>query len=333
MKLRFAFAAAVAASVLASCSKTVDEEMPQQEKETARLSVNIAYGHTKATGTPVDDKIASLQVLSFGTGDLLDGYVSVTNTNEVSLDIPKGPKLIHALVNAPAMTDCSTYADFKARISDLKHNNPKAMVMEGWDGETVEKDFTVTIPVKRFASRITLVSVKNDMEYEYLRNKTFKLMRAYLINVPGDMEFTGAFKEENKRPAPKVWYNKRLYRDSDNVGQVTLSDMSETVVPYGESYSVPHYLYSYANPTEQDTSSETWCARRTRLVVEAKIGDNLYYYPVTLPILKQNTEYLVNLTVTQPGSTDPDIPYTEYSAAATIEVVEWADGDDINATI
>lgn len=333
MKFRFAFAAAVAASVLASCSKTVDEEMPQQEEETVRLNVNVAYGHTKATGTPLDDKITSLQVFTFGTGDLFDGYASVKNTNEVSLDIPKGAKLIHALVNAPEMTDCSTYADFKARISDLKHNNPNAMVMEGWGSQNVKNDFTITIPVKRFASRITLVSVKNDMGYEYLKNTTFKLIRAYLINVPGDMEFTGAFKEEDKRPAPKVWYNKKAYTEADNVGQVTLSNMSETVVPYGETYSVPHYLYSYANPTEQDAVGSTWSPRRTRLVVEAKIGDRLYYYPVTLPILKQNTEYRVNLTVTQPGSSDPDTPYTEYSASATIEVVEWADGDDISATI
>lgn len=334
MKCKFFFAAAVAASVLASCSKTVDEEMPQQEEKTVRLNVGVTCGQTKVTGDPTDDQIKTIQVWSFNESLSVDGYAMIRDTKEITIDVPPGTKTIEVLVNAPQMPDIGKYDDLKSRVSDLRHNLANSMVMEGYvTKQNVTEDYSLTVPVRRLASRITLLTVKNDMEYLAHQKLEVKLLRAYLINVPCGMKFTDAFDANFTREIPDRWGNKMCYNEEDALAGLTLCDLSRSVLPYGNTYSKVHYMYSYANPTTEDSSSKTWGSRRTRLVVETQIGSDIYYYPVTLPVLEQNTEYQVNLTITRPGSKDPDVPYADYSAIATVNVVDWEESDDINAII
>lgn len=328
MKIRFIYAAA-AVTVLAACSKTYVEEQPLHDANPVKLTVDVTSGVTKVTGELMDDQIKSLQLFSFGTNDLLDGYSTVSGSSEISVEVPPSFKLVHILANAPALTDVKNYKDFKSRVSYLENNSPDAMIMEGWISADLRNgDVTLSIPVKRFASRISLISVRNKMELEYYQTVDIKVTKAYLINVAGDMEFTGAFKETI--PAPTVWFNKR--QDSDELSLLTRSDINASI-GYEESYTTPHRLYCYSNPTETDSSEENWSARHTRLVVEAEIEGYTYYYPVTLPVLKQNTDYQVTLTITRTGSTHPDVPYYTNAADVTVTVVDWQDGSDVDAII
>lgn len=328
MKIRFIYTAA-AVSVIAACSKTYVEELPQQDERQLKLTVNVSSGDTKVTGEVKDDQIKSLQLFSFGSNDMLDGYSSVSNLSEISVNVPPGHKIVHVLANAPALTDVKNYQDFKSRVSYLENNSSDAMVMEGWDGADLRSaDVTLTIPLKRFASRISLISIRNEMELGYYQTLDISVVRAYLINVAGDMEFTGAFKETI--PAPVLWHNKREH--TGELNGLTNSSIG-TTLGYKESYTTPHRLYCYANPTETDSSAESWSARKTRLVVEAEIDGEKYFYPVNLPVLEQNTDYQVSLTITCPGSHHPDVPYSTNAAAVTIEVVGWKDGADVSATI
>ena len=54
---------------------------------------------------------------------------------------------------------------------------------------------------------------------------------------------------------------------------------------------------------------------------------------MTLPRVDQNTAYDISLTVTRPGSDSPDKPVDTQAAEFKIQVVDWADGGDINEVI
>ena len=94
-----------------------------------------------------------------------------------------------------------------------------------------------------------------------------------------------------------------------------------------------HHFYCYPNPYKSDTFSTDWSPRPTRLVVEAELGGTLYYYPVSLPELKQNTQCNVTLTVVRPGATSPEQDMDKYAAVFNIEVKDWYGPDSVTETI
>ena len=92
-------------------------------------------------------------------------------------------------------------------------------------------------------------------------------------------------------------------------------------------YATGHHFYCYPNPTEEDSHGSAWSPRYTRLVVDATLGGTLYHYPVNIPKPLPNTSYqITNLTVTGPGSSDPDIPVEKGSITFSITITDWATG-------
>ena len=76
-----------------------------------------------------------------------------------------------------------------------------------------------------------------------------------------------------------------------------------------------------------------WSARYTRLVVEATLGGEVMYYPVSLPEVLPNSAYEVTLRVTRRGSPDPDIPVTGVAAEFKVDVQDWIQRDRIEEVI
>ena len=79
--------------------------------------------------------------------------------------------------------------------------------------------------------------------------------------------------------------------------------------------------------------SNTFSARKTRLVVTATIGGTKYYYPVSISNPQRNTAHTVELTITGLGSTDPDILVQKGAITATVTVDPWQNGAVYNETI
>ena len=153
-----------------------------------------------------------------------------------------------------------------------------------------------------------------------------------MLNVAGS---TGYLEDKE----PESWYNMmkgedngtlRFLLDRNNSTPITVN-YSETVTFTQEQ---EHAYYVYPNSTETDSSDqETWCPRYTRMVLEAKLGNDVYYYPVSIPNIERNTAYEVHLTVTRPGSSLPDVPVDVVAVSITVNVVDWNDGAEINETI
>ena len=320
--------AAIAAVALAACDEKVIEE-PVTESGLIRLNLSVPLVETRSEGTDDERKVNDLQVYLFDGAGALEAYDKVAGS-EVSLECTPGAKQLVAFVNAPEINDIQKYDELKQKVSDLADNYRNSLVMAGEISKEVTESGDITIPVSRIAAKITLGTVTNAMALEYLKDKNFTINEMYLVNVAGT---TGYLAD---KPV-EFWYNPTRLGGSDDDHKVlrlaTQVGMTSAKIEYGKTYQSGYSLYTYPNSTQTDNSDTEWSPRYTRLVLKAYLGNTLYYYPVSIPDIQRNTAYVVNVTITRPGSSSPDIPVDLEAASVNISIADWADGDEINEKI
>lgn len=307
-------------TIVTGCSEKVDQVSdPSMEK--VSIDVNIPTDETKLTGSVNDTKITNFQVFVYDASGRLETYVS-SSTSDISIECTLGDKTVAVLANAPQISSGTTYSALLACRSSLKDNSDGSFVMAGETAVTVTPTTTsVSITVSRIVSKVRLAKFETAFEMPQYQSLPFKVSAVYLINVPADRGYlSGGTATE--------WYNKFKYVASDDCDLI-YDDMNEVVVSTSSPYSTTNTFYCYPNPQSQDSFSTTWSARRTRLVVEAFLGDEKYYYPVTLPVLESNKIYDVKLTVKRPGSSTPDSEVEKYIAGLSIAVRDWGNGSTI----
>lgn len=107
-------------------------------------------------------------------------------------------------------------------------------------------------------------------------------------------------------------------------------------VQKGNSIDDTFILYTYPNQTVDDawsTLSEVrswpslegnWTPRHTRLVLEAEIGGQICWYPITLPVLLPGRWYQIGeVRLVNSGSTSPDIPASRIDLAYALQITGW----------
>ena len=303
----FAFAAALAA--LAACSKNEATPMGPQDQEflePCELTVGICGSMTKATAVTRDNeaKVNGLQVFVF-RGDDLDAYASVDNAMELTLSCTAGEREVYALVNAPEYSSVSSKTALLAKVSELSANSLTSFEMVGSKSVTLPQASTVSIDVNRIASRVVLKKVTRKFTSAALQSLDFTVDAIYLINVAGNTSY-------DLTKAPAAWYNVAKY--SSELASL-LHDQVGSTIADGASYDTAHSFYSYPNDAAD---------RTTRLVIETTLGTTKYYYPINLPALESNKSYeIAEVTVTRPGSDDPDVPVSFADATFSINVIDW----------
>ncbi len=324
MKCKFVLAA-VAAVAFASCSEKAEME---PGTELVNVEIAVSCGMTKASGVTEEDesKINDVQVFVFSGDGKLEAYGKESG-GSVSLGIFNGKKTVYALVNAETLTGITDLATFTTKTSDLTQNRTDNFVMAGMTEFTVEqKNALIPISVKRLVSKVSLVKVENNLDAIY-GDLTFKVLRSYLINVVGTSSY---FSDVNVPAASLEWYNKMGFDENDGIGALTYDDYGSADMDPAVTYD----YYCYPNPTAEDSSDEeNWTARYTRLVVEIELGGKTYFYPVNLKGISRNNVYNVTLTVTRPGSLDPDFPYDEDAASVDVTVAPWDQTFDLKEEI
>ncbi len=317
MKRKF-IVAAMAAAVLASCSEKVGYEL-ETERKSVDLNVEISCTETKAVGVTedVEKKVNSVQVFVFGEGNRLEASKRETGTSSVKMGIFSGRKTVVAVVNAPELSGISDLNALSTKVSDFKENSIGNFVMVGKETYDVGVEgATIPVKVKRLVSKVSLTKVVNKLSGTY-GEMSFKVTRAFLVNVAGSYAY---YSESSTVPEPTTWYHKRDYMEADGIRELAYGDYSSATV----DASAIHHFYCYPNSTAKDSSVKgDWTSRYTRLVVEVELDEKPYYYPVNLKNMVSNYIYEVELTVTRPGSLDPDLPYNEESATVNVSVLPW----------
>ena len=303
----FAFAAALAA--LVACNKNEATPMQPQNQDTlepCELTVGICGSMTKATAVTKENeaKVNNLQVFVF-RGDDLDAYASVDNAMELTLSCTAGERVVYALVNAPDYSAVPGKAALLAKVSELSANSLTNFEMVGSKSVTLPQSEKVSIDVNRIASRVVLKKVTRNFTSAALQSLDFTVDAIYIINVAGNTSY-------DLTAAPAAWYNVAKYNSEL---AALMHDPVDSKIVNGQSYGTQHAFYSYPN----DATSKT-----TRLVIETTLGTTKYYYPINLPAMESNKSYeIAEVTITRPGSDDPDVPVSFEDATFSINVIDW----------
>ena len=330
MKKIALFAAVAATLCTVACNKEIAGQAGNdvkaneaQQEQRYDLKVNVRSGdlvQTKSTTITAANEIAvnNLQVFVF-RGDALDAYVSVNDDDELTVSCTGGERQVYALVNCPDLSAVSTKTALLATTSNLYDNSGTNFQMIGHQDEVdLPDDSPVTIDVHRIAARVVIKKISRAFTVSALASKSFRIDQIFLINVAGDINF-------GETEAPTVWYNKWMYTSEQ---AAFTYDAPSASLANNASYSTVHSFYAYPNPTVGDSDSSTWSARHTRLVVKATLGSDVYYYPITLPVLESNKSYEIEeLILTRPGSDHPDKPVTFEDCTFNINVVGWTTVD------
>ena len=353
MKKTFLIMAAVAAMVC-SCDKDGDcvpcqKEKEQEQKAALRVSLNLEgdpqtratnYVTAQAYETAVND----VQIFVFDSKGALATYLDAdTKTSDITINTIYGQKTVYAVVNGPDLSGITTQDALEHTAVDLGANSTttsKGFVMVGSNACNVSgTTATVSISVKRLVARVALQKITNSLPDSY---GSLTVNSVMLINVAGNqnLECTASI---------STWYNKMGRKDGASATQIIdgttnlASHPTLTFMSVGKSVenggslapATPYLFYTYQNNSTSEGNgwSNTFSARKTRLVVTATIGGTKYYYPVSISNPQRNTAHTVELTITGLGSTDPDILVQKGAITATVTVDPWQNGAVYNETI
>ena len=286
---------------------------------------------TRSTSQAAESAVTSLQILVYNASGNLVAYASA-NSGTVSATVPLGISghSVYAVTNvSDDLSGCSTPSTLTSKMSYLKDNSAAGLQMIGSkDNLTFTSASTVNIEVRRFAAKVEIDEITSAFTAAAYRAQEFVVTGIYLINVNGSCPYSQV-------PAAGTWYNKMQYESGEcNAliadkfsSSVRIQTSSGQVTPY----TTKHYFYCYANPTTTDAHRGSWSPRRTRLVVETKLGTHVYYYPIDIVgtgnILNLNHSYTVTkLTITGPGAEHPDDPLDNGTVNFTVTVKDWETG-------
>ena len=325
-------AAALAASLLLSCSKDSDcrdcfpESENQEEESTTKGTLTLSLDFPEEQGTkaltaytaaqPYETAINKVQVLVFNASGRLNAYRNLGTTAKASITTTTGQKKVWAIINGPDLSGIFLESALRDKGIALSSNSTTPTIGFVMAGSTscnlTAGGATANIAVSRLTSRVALQSVKNSLSSAYT---SLTVKKIYLINVVGNQNLAGTL-----GAAPSL--NQKL--DKGEVPSL-LSKTVNKAVARTASYTptTPDLFYGYANAT----------ATKTRLVVETDIAGQTYYYPITLPSLERNKTYTISLDIQNLGSDDPDKPVEKGAVSVNVSVAGWVAGPTYEETI
>lgn len=329
MKRKFMcwFMAAVAA---VACER---EEMQSgvTADEMVSLEIKIPAESTRISGSGgmEEDAVSDYQVFVFDMDTRLAEVYATPASGEVTLQCTIGQKEVVVLANAPDLSAILSYDEFLLKRSLLADNSAGHLVMVGHQSTDLTAAVnSLTVHISRIVSKVVLSSLTVDFEQEKYDEMNFVIKEIYLTNVVGDKNYLSG------SDVPTIWYNKVTKDLSSPVKSLIHEDVEDINMKGLKDYGRQHCFYCYPNEyVEDDYASAVWTPRPTRLVVEAMLGTELYYYPVSLPELEANNQYQVSLNIVRPGATSPEQDMRKNDAFVNVVVEGWYGPESITERI
>ena len=182
------------------------------------------------------------------------------------------------------------------------------------------------IDVDRLVCKAGIQKVSVQFDNPALAALPFHLKGIYLTNCYGFSRYGSDCGVADLYYVASAWYNRMGFQSDAGVDGLLAETGLDIPVSAGRPHTQEHVFYFYPNPWPEarDTRSGTWERRMTRLVLEAQIGGQTYYYSVTLPVSQRNQVYLIEeAVIRKPGSLDP-----EQDEPGAIEVTFSSSPDD-----
>lgn len=319
-------------AAMISCERNEGSQSVNTGADKAMLEVRMVSEETKVSGEGGDEEksVSDYQVLVYDMSSRsLESYAKPDpDAVDVQFECRLGEKEIVVLANAPDMSDMISYDAFLVKKSYLADNSEGHLVMEGNASMDLSlSGGSVTVDLRRMVSKVILDGITVDFEHDEYDDLDFILKKIYLTNVAGDMTYSAETAD------PALWYNKIVQTSSDDVDGMILETFADVNLKGATDYTSSHHFYCYPNPYENDDFSLQWSPRPTRLVVEAELGGEVFYYPVSLPVLERNNRYHVTLHIVRPGAKTPEQEMDRQAASFTINIVGWQGSSSVSETI
>ena len=322
-----------------ACEKP--EPMPLESEGQLCLSVDLGGG-TKADNYTTEwnneKTVHSVGYYIFDSQGRLESVWSASSAAAVSGKATKGNKTVWAVVNIPSsrFSDVRTLAQFESKELSFADMSPSSFPMAGKKSLYVGTgNVSTSITVERYVARICIAEVRNELSGSY-EGEDIEIIGAFLENVSGNCRITG------EAAGTPLGYNRCGRVDGYGSDDVITDDYDAsyrefTFFDFGDEYlawedtSTPYVgLYCFPNSTTADLTgwAEPFTPRYTRIVLEAYILGDLYYYPVSLPQIRRNHAYTLYLTITHLGSRDPDTFDYVTEQGVVIDIGGFDDWDD-----
>ena len=330
-KFRFVAIAFFSSSVLiASCSKSESGEAYGAGGEsTLYLSI---VPQTKASGSSHgvqkdDNYVQTLEIFIFradgeGAG-VLDTYKKFTagelnSVYDLQINTTTGLKRIYAIANSHVENwdGVSTLSGFEREYSSLKNENLKSFTITGTVEAVLQSSTYLTFSISRLVSRIELKSVRTSFAGTPYENSELQNVKFYLTNVVGEKLY-----HNGNSPETVTILNSGKAVATDISG-CKMDGMLYESIPQSindSGHPVPHYFYCYSNMLEQESETE----RYTKLIIQADLNGNTYYYPVPIKGIERNSSYSIDVNIMRPGTLDPEQPLEKGTLDVTLNVLDW----------
>ena len=348
------------AACLAGCRSSVIDEIPSVGAMSAQVSVDDLPSRATPQSVGREATVSDVQYLVFGPDGRIADYSRLDGSSAIqrwtSRDLPSEEGYsLRAVVNGPDLSGVPTLSQLEAvtaTLGDFNGTSEDFLMGGKRDGiEVSAGDVTSlgNIPVSRYVSRVTLVSVTNNLP---LSISAMTLVCAFLSNVPSTVSLFGTLPQNMSEG---VWINKEGRSDAiprrqdlmiDEYGSnVSLPDLTyrrlSVTIPNECSSTEPIHLYSYPNPyvgARVDGFNSPFRSQHTRLVLRALYladGDIRYtYYPVVLDRgLEANCDCRISLTVNGPGTDDPNGVIEKGNLVVDVTAIPWDAGGNYVETL
>lgn len=327
-----------ALSVMTSCQKpctTCDEALP------STLTLSLSSPETKSsvsTTQEEDNTINTIDVFIFRNTDpvsedyqKLDTYKRFSGDalNDLTLSTTTGPKTICVIVNehTDAFAGVTDLTKFRELITDLDKEQLKSFTMYGEITETLGSTSSVSVSVKRYISRIAVTSIKTKFTGTPYSGMTLSNVKLYLVNAHAQKLI---YNNGESPSTPLIFNSKGLSGDDANStveANLIYEPLTGTINDTG--ITTPYFFYCYSNETNN-------IERCTKLVLQCDLNGITYYYPILINQdgygyesttgyfgVRRNTTYSYGITITRPGSLDPNTPLVPGSLDLTVSVDDW----------
>lgn len=299
---------------LASSTKTVVEQNQQQDNAINTLDVFIFNNTTSSNG--VSGELDTYQ--RFEGSDL--SSVQLTSTT--------GPKVVCVVANSHIgdFSGVTQIGTFKELSTLLKNEMLGSFTMYGEVEHEFELTNRVSVTLSRFVSRVAVTSIKTKFEGTSYQGQTLKNCKLFLVNAHGDKIVF----DNGNTSAPIVLNEAALVEEDVNstAQEGLLMDAIDGEIG-SEGHTLAHYFYTYSNETQNTSTS-------TKVVLQGDLNGVTYYYPVLINQpdygysaenghygVGRNNTYSYTITVTRPGSDDPNIPLVPGAVELTLDVQDW----------
>ena len=212
---------------------------------------------------------------------------------------------------------------------ELRNERRNHLCSTGQVTVTAGDETTYPVLMRRMACEILLESIRCDFTGKTYEGKNISDVNIYLININGTCSITadGDIVPMSIMNAGRADLDEiSTFKEPDLVYQSLDTDIGSEVSYVGMSF------ICYPNSSVREGPGTPF----TRLVIEGKIDEETFWWPIEInrkkgaenPGIHRNCSYILNITITGKGASDPAETIERESVEILMETRQWKEKDE-----